>query len=620
MGNSVEGVRFRGLVQLLAEKQLVEEAEIDVVDREFWTLPLESSQEFYSKFSIADARAITRFGNGRLLINESVKRLSGSKTACWTLSRLVPVHFADKVELPNPELIAHAVFSVLFKPEVCFYSDNESVHLWASFDGEQASGEGEDGSLDGNRTEILRLLVVLLSEPLFSPGSARGEVLTGIDFHQYEIQLHNLISSFFACIVNEHGRERASIFPSIFSAALSREELVTHCVNVATILLDMGTYVEEGEEDCADQKLKVVPQLFYKMEAYHGLIFHALVQRAKQEMGRRASTFVLLFRITDMCLHIAPDKFMESSADIDLCILVVLVLRNLWIYRSERARSGLVQMSSIILLSLSSHRKCGTALNCPTQQLNSELKAILPKDFPQLTGTLHDVVVVAVAKFVLEGDAFLFGPLQRIALTSLTNLSFYMQELGFAACIKLLDLMERFSRASLFFSSETSPQCVSSILEALTNILQYQSQGNSKLVYCIIRSKHVFTELVSRTFHESAVIPQTNNEGDFIPTVEWFNEWKAKVPIATCLYAIEEVEKRMSHQFQSNMDAIDEDKLLKLIEKTTLVGALPAPRPISMSMYMRNERIDSIIRRCFWLDLLQSEEYVDLLCIPLSTA
>ncbi len=65
-----------------------------------------------------------------------------------------------------------------------------------------------------------------------------------------------------------------------------------------------------------------------------------------------------------------------------------------------------------------------------------------------------------------------------------------------AAC-KLLHLLEAFTTPWFLFSSPTNHHLVFFLLEIFNNVIQYQFDGNSNLVYSIIRKRQVFHHLAN---------------------------------------------------------------------------------------------------------------------------
>lgn len=65
------------------------------------------------------------------------------------------------------------------------------------------------------------------------------------------------------------------------------------------------------------------------------------------------------------------------------------------------------------------------------------------------------------------------------------------------ASIKLLHLLEAFSTPWFLFSAPSNHHLVFFLLEIFNNIIQYQFDGNSNLVYTIIRKRQVFHSLAN---------------------------------------------------------------------------------------------------------------------------
>lgn len=73
----------------------------------------------------------------------------------------------------------------------------------------------------------------------------------------------------------------------------------------------------------------------------------------------------------------------------------------------------------------------------------------------------------------------------------------YLKTLSMVAAIKLLHLLEAFSTPWFLFSAASNHHLVFFLLEIFNNIIQYQFDGNSNLVYTIIRKRHVFHALAN---------------------------------------------------------------------------------------------------------------------------
>lgn len=168
-----------------------------------------------------------------------------------------------------------------------------------------------------------------------------------------------------------------------------------------------------------------------------------------------------------------------------------------------------------ILLLLSGERNFGVRLNKP-------YTATVPMDIPVFTGSHADLLITVFHKIIATGHQRL-QPLFDCLLTILVNgkcvlkvknqsniyapipstnthihvVSPYLKTLSMVAAIKLLHLLEAFSTPWFLFSAPANHHLVFFLLEIFNNIIQYQFDGNSNLVYTIIRKRHVFHALAN---------------------------------------------------------------------------------------------------------------------------
>lgn len=153
------------------------------------------------------------------------------------------------------------------------------------------------------------------------------------------------------------------------------------------------------------------------------------------------------------------------------------------------ARVGLMHIGVFILLLLSGERNFGVRLNKP-------YTATVPMDIPVFTGSHADLLITVFHKIIATGHQRL-QPLFDCLLTILVNVSPYLKTLSMVAAIKMLHLLEAFSTPWFLFSSPSNHHLVFFLLEIFNNIIQYQFDGNSNLVYTIIRKRQVFHSLAN---------------------------------------------------------------------------------------------------------------------------
>jgi hypothetical protein len=169
--------------------------------------------------------------------------------------------------------------------------------------------------------------------------------------------------------------------------------------------------------------------------------------------------------------------------------ILVPILYHLNDSRADQSRVGLIHIGVFILLLLSGERNFGVRLNKP-------YSASVPMDLPIFTGTHADLLIIVFHKIITTGHQRL-QPLFDCLLTIVVNVSPYLKTLSMVSSTKLLHLLEAFSTQWFLFSNQTNHHLVFFLLEIFNNIIQYQFDGNSNLIYTIIRKRNIFHSLAN---------------------------------------------------------------------------------------------------------------------------
>ncbi|THD25421.1 Protein HID1 [Fasciola hepatica] len=198
-------------------------------------------------------------------------------------------------------------------------------------------------------------------------------------------------------------------------------------------------------------------------------------------------------------------KFMyyvlKSSQVLDLLVPILYHLND---SRSDPARLGLVHVGVFILLLLSGERNFGVRLNKP-------YKNRVALDITVFTGTHADLLIIVFHKLITNGHRRL-QPLFDCLLTIIVNVSPYLKSLSMVTTNKLVHLLEAFSQPWFLYGGPTHYQLVFLLLEVFNNMIQYQFDGNSNLVYTLIRKRQVFYHLASLPTDRSSIRRALNNK------------------------------------------------------------------------------------------------------------
>ena len=188
----------------------------------------------------------------------------------------------------------------------------------------------------------------------------------------------------------------------------------------------------------------------------------------------------------------------------DVLDILVPILYHLNDARADQSRVGLVHIGVFILLLLSGERNFGV-------RLNKAFSAAAPTDVPAFAGTHADFLVLVFHRVITAGHQRL-QPLYDCLLTIIVNVSPYLKSLSMTAASKLLHLLEAFSTPWFLFSAPQNHHLVFFLLEVFNNIIQYQFDGNSNLIYTIIRKRQVFHQLANLPIDSASLSKGTSKK------------------------------------------------------------------------------------------------------------
>lgn len=376
--------------------------------------------------------------------------------------------------------------------------------VWAAGAGLNANDVGSESAsrkFDKNRIEVLRLMLAACCDPLFSPADE-----------------YNPLASRWLSVATAADAPNAScLFYSLLNTVLSFDpaqglglsdsqvQLVELSTQVLVALLDCG--LPGNPEPVQDSTGE--PLIEFEAASKGGFnIFRTLMSRIDS-----AKDLTFLFNgISRLLRNIyeAESSYLPGSAPKLECYQELLVL--LWklleenplfmnhiltkcnvnelvvpicylMYKSRRdpAQIGLVHICTFVLLKLSGERSFGVALN-------KKFHKKLPLDIPLFSGGHNDLLAITLHKLVVNG-AYKLVPLYSCFLTIICNISPYWRSMSLVAAVKMVNLFELFSSPKFLYSGENAHRHLALLLEVFNNVLQYQYQGNTHLVYAIIRRK-----------------------------------------------------------------------------------------------------------------------------------
>ncbi|XP_044272660.1 protein HID1 [Tribolium madens] len=549
MGNVDTKLNFRKAVVQLTSKSEPIDANDDSFWEQFWSENVTNVQDIFTLVPAAEIRSLREDAPSNLatLCYKAVEKLvKAVDSSCRTqheqqtvlncarlLTRILPYIFEDSEwrgffwsslpsqgddedeSVPLAQSLLNAVCDLLFCPDFTVVASRKSgpdkaeelsaidscEYIWEAGVG-FAHSPPRTPLLDSNRTELLKLLLTCFSETIYQPPT---------DITQNP-------NKWIAHLTSSENRHALPMFTSLLNTVCaydpvglgvpynhlifndSLEPLVEAALQILIVTLDHDTSSSsptEGEDNTVPDNLFINylsrihrdEDFEFILTGVTRLLNNPLVQTYLPNSTKKVHFHQeLLVFFWKMCDYNKKFLYFVLKSS-DVLEVLVPILYHLNDSRADQSRVGLMHIGVFILLLLSGERNFGVRLNKP-------YTATIPMDIPVFTGTHADLLIIVFHKIITTGHQRL-QPLFDCLLTILVNVSPYLKTLSMVASTKLLHLLEAFSTPWFLFSSSTNHHLVFFLLEIFNNIIQYQFDGNSNLVYTIIRKRQVFHNLAN---------------------------------------------------------------------------------------------------------------------------
>ncbi|XP_064126854.1 protein HID1 isoform X4 [Loxodonta africana] len=527
MGSADSKLNFRKAVIQLTTKTQPVEATDDAFWDQFWADSATSVQDVFALVPAAEIRAVREESPSNLatLCYKAVEKLvQGAESGCHSekekqivlncsrlLTRVLPYIFED------PDWRGFFWSTV---PGAGRAGDSaEDIHSLDSCEYIWEAGVGFAHSPqpnyihDMNRTELLKLLLTCFSEAMYLPPAPdSGSINPWVQFFCSTENRHAL--PLFTSLLNTVCAYDPVGYGIPYNHLLFsdyREPLVEEAAQVLIVTLDhdsatsasptvdgttTGTAMDDTDPPVPENLFVNYLSRIHREEDFQfilkgmaRLLSNPLLQTYLPNSTKRIQfhqeLLVLFWKLCDF-----NKKFLffvlKSSDVLDILVPILYFLNDA---RADQSRVGLMHIGVFILLLLSGERNFGVRLNKP-------YSVRVPMDIPVFTGTHADLLIVVFHKIITSGHQRL-QPLFDCLLTIVVNVSPYLKSLSMVAANKLLHLLEAFSTTWFLFSAAQNHHLVFFLLEVFNNIIQYQFDGNSNLVYAIIRKRSVFHQLAN---------------------------------------------------------------------------------------------------------------------------
>jgi len=391
-------------------------------------------------------------------------------------------YLSNTIDGPPDDLRSLSTHDYVWEPGVGFDSNANSTTYY-----------------DKNRCELMKLLLVSLSQTLYqTPDRSTSYRNKWIEIFLSSENRHALplftsllnvvfiykpprqILQFSSSGMNEENRETLVILSMhLLMAALDYK---TDDISDGRSLVD-NLFIEYMSRIHRDEDFNFIIQGFVRLMNIQ-LVQTGFLWIPSQQIEIDSELMLLFWRISNF-----NKKFLvflsKSSETLDI---VVPILYHLNKNFQDPSRTALIHLGVFNLLALSGERNFGVSLNKP-------YSGNLLENLPEFNGSHADLLIIVFHKLIMYG--YKINQLYNYLLNIMVNISPYVKSLTMLASKCIIQLFETFSSPYVIFTEPNYHKIVIFLLEVFNNLIQYQFDGNSNLIYIILVKKDLFSKLAS---------------------------------------------------------------------------------------------------------------------------
>ncbi|KAJ3908417.1 high-temperature-induced dauer-formation protein-domain-containing protein [Lentinula edodes] len=378
---------------------------------------------------------------------------------------------------------------------------------------------GPGHQYDSNKTEVLRLLLVLLSRQIYVSASSLFSKPSMYTLHLVQKlprrDVLTLLCSLLNTAMNSPQAQPITINSMagklpynhlVFKGEDPRVNLVAICFEVLGVLLDfqsgsardvvVGTNEQQTSAPTARtnefryflMKLHRTQDFQFVLGGILGIMEQEVMSMNNILPGARRATPYIAENVIFFWKMIELNKrfrayVLDSDQGIDL--IAYLLCYNLEI-KDKPQQHGICRALSYIVQTLSAEPAFG-------QRLTNPIKASLPSKFPA-SGTAADFLINAIYSIVATTSGQL-NSLYPALIIALSNCAPYFKNLSITSSARLVQLFTSFSSPLFLLSDEGHPRLLFFMLEMFNSVILHRLSENPNLIHGILATHKTFEDL-----------------------------------------------------------------------------------------------------------------------------
>ncbi|KAG1474750.1 hypothetical protein G6F56_000160 [Rhizopus delemar] len=393
--------------------------------------------------------------------------------------------------------------------------------IWENGVGSSVSSITTSRDTESNRTEVLRLLTVLLSKSMYTvPAQLLSKEDFWLRFVATKIEKKIVLVILCSLVNTICNYDPTGWIPYTHVLGGSKEQLVSFSLASLLALLDyrspqqadmirqvdsassptsaefpvtnMEVLTLESPDVAAIPKTSVELEVFSPQDQGPTSINVDNSFRHYISKLHRPKDFEFLTKGLYRILRFR-DYLVENDQVLDLTVALIFHATE---NKNNMAQVGLVRMCAFMLQTLSSSKGYCTKLN-QTFSNNSSLPSIVR--LYAFNGTYADFLIISIFSLIASTHGLLSSLYPALVLT-ITNISPFVKNIGVTTSSKLMGLFHSMSSPAFLLNEENNNLLTGYLLEAFNNIIHHQFAENPNFVYSMVLHHEYFTKLDKLTF------------------------------------------------------------------------------------------------------------------------
>ncbi|EPY53431.1 dymeclin 3 [Schizosaccharomyces cryophilus OY26] len=388
-----------------------------------------------------------------------------------------------------------------------------TYRIWDKGIGTQDPASKLPKEILSNRTEVLRLIMVLISDRLYQEEELSSHTLTYLTYFSNKqfslIFLYSLINTAITLRSEKWKAAYSNLLHNDVNGPLSKLacqillvfwDYTAPKVSLRYFLqrynLPLDTRVE-NQYRTYFSRLHLQKDYEFLVESFYRLLNVQLPITSYLPLSQKPSInfpeLVLLIWQAILYNNRFRAYLITSSYAADFLIAIQFYALR---YRDEPKHSGLVRLCLFIVHYLSSEKVLCEKLNkvCVNSQA---LLTSLGFSIPSSISYAEFIIVSSFHIAAVKGSPH--SSLSPLILLTLCNISPFLENLSFSTCTKLMHLFFSFSSPRFLVRNPRNHLLLEYLLQAFANILENKFQENPNFSYSILRLQHKFLSLWSLT-------------------------------------------------------------------------------------------------------------------------